>query len=108
MSAAAPVIVRLEELGRRFGDLVAVDRLSLEVHRGEMFGLIGPDGAGKTTTLRMVLGILAPGSGSVETCGLSPTRQRRDLSQKVGYLSQLLSVRRPLRRREHRLLRRDP
>ena len=67
MSAGAPVIVRLEELSRRFGDLVAVDRLSLEVHRGEMFGLIGPDGAGKTTTLRMVLGILAPASGSVET-----------------------------------------
>ncbi len=92
MSAGAPVIVRLEELSRRFGDLVAVDRLSLEVHHGEMFGLMGPDGAGKTTTLRMVLGILAPASGSVETCGLSPTRQQRELSDRVGYLSQRFSL----------------
>jgi ABC-2 type transport system ATP-binding protein len=86
------VLVRVEELSRRFGDLLAVDRLSLDVRRGEMFGLIGPDGAGKTTTLRMVLGILAPDSGSVETCGLSPTRQRRQLSDQVGYLSQRFSL----------------
>ena len=92
MSDSAPVLVRLQGLSRRFGDLVAVDRLSLEVRRGEMFGLIGPDGAGKTTTLRMVLGILAPGSGSVETCGLSPTRQRRQLADRVGYLSQKFSL----------------
>jgi ABC-2 type transport system ATP-binding protein len=92
VSDSTPVLVRLQGLSRRFGDLVAVDRLSLEVHRGEMFGLIGPDGAGKTTTLRMVLGILAPDSGSVETCGLSPTRQRRQLSDRVGYLSQRFSL----------------
>jgi ABC-2 type transport system ATP-binding protein len=87
-----PALVRLEEVSRRFGDVLAVDRLSLDVHEGEMFGLIGPDGAGKTTTLRMVLGILAPGSGIVETCGLSPTRQRRRLSDRVGYLSQRFSL----------------
>jgi ABC-2 type transport system ATP-binding protein len=92
VSEEAPVIVRVRELSRRFGDVPAVDRLSLEVRRGEMFGLIGPDGAGKTTTLRMVLGILAPDSGSVETCGLSPTRQRRELSDRVGYLSQRFSL----------------
>jgi ABC-2 type transport system ATP-binding protein len=92
VSDSTPVLVRLQGLSRRFGDLVAVDRLSLEVHRGEMFGLIGPDGAGKTTTLRMVLGILAPDSGSVETCGLSPARQRRQLSDRVGYLSQRFSL----------------
>jgi ABC-2 type transport system ATP-binding protein len=92
VSDSTPVLVRLQKLSRRFGDLVAVDGLSLEVQRGEMFGLIGPDGAGKTTTLRMVLGILAPNSGSVETCGLSPTRQRRQLADRVGYLSQRFSL----------------
>jgi ABC-2 type transport system ATP-binding protein len=92
VSEERPVIVRVQELSRRFGDVLAVDRLSLEVRRGEMFGLIGPDGAGKTTTLRMVLGILTPDSGSVETCGLSPTRQRRELSDRVGYLSQKFSL----------------
>jgi len=84
--------VQVRDLCRSFGNLVAVDGLSLEVHRGEMFGLIGPDGAGKTTTLRMILGILAPGSGSVETCGFEPSAQRRDLSQVVGYLSQRFSL----------------
>jgi ABC-2 type transport system ATP-binding protein len=92
VNASAPALVRLEHVSRRFGDILAVDRLSFEVRPGEMFGLIGPDGAGKTTTLRMILGILAPGSGTVETCGLSPTRQRRRLSDRVGYLSQRFSL----------------
>jgi len=92
LTGGAAPLVRLEDVSRRFGDLLAVDRLSLEVRGGEMFGLIGPDGAGKTTTLRMVLGILTPGSGAVETCGLSPTRQRRRLADRVGYLSQKFSL----------------
>ena len=87
-----PPLVRVRDLSRSFGALVAVDALSFEVGCGEMFGLIGPDGAGKTTTLRMILGILAPASGEVETCGLRPSAQRRDLSQKVGYLSQRFSL----------------
>jgi ABC-2 type transport system ATP-binding protein len=92
VTEATAVLVRLLGVGRRFGDVVAVDGLSLEVGRGEMFGLIGPDGAGKTTTLRMILGILAPTTGSVVTCGLSPTRDRRRLAQQVGYLSQRFSL----------------
>src|SRR5262249_554895 len=59
---------------------------------GEMFGLIGPDGAGKTTTLRVVLGLLAPDAGEVTTCGLDPLRQGDALSRRVGYLSQRFSL----------------
>ncbi|HEX9637653.1 MAG TPA: ABC transporter ATP-binding protein [Acidobacteriota bacterium] len=81
-----------EELTRRYGERVAVDRLSLTVRRGEMFGLIGPDGAGKTTTLRVALGLLEPHGGKVRTCGLTPDRQRRELAGKVGYLSQRFSL----------------
>ena len=66
--------------------------VAFDVRRGEMFGLIGPDGAGKTTTLRMVLGLLRPDSGQVRTCGLDPLRQRRRLSSRVGYLSQRFSL----------------
>jgi ABC-2 type transport system ATP-binding protein len=76
----------------RYGALVAVNDLSLEVRRGEMFGLIGPDGAGKTTTLKTLLGLHVPASGSVETCGVEPRRQRRQLAQRVGYLSQSFSL----------------
>jgi ABC-2 type transport system ATP-binding protein len=89
---SADVIVRVEHLRRGYGDVVAVSDLSFEVERGEMFGLIGPDGAGKTTTLRTVLGLLAPHGGSVLTCGLDPVRQHRALSHRVGYLSQRFSL----------------
>jgi len=74
------------------GGVVAVEDVSFDVARGEMFGLIGPDGAGKTTTLRTVLGLLAPDGGSVTTCGLAPFRQRRTLSARIGYLPQRFSL----------------
>jgi ABC-2 type transport system ATP-binding protein len=74
------------------GGVVAVKGISFDVARGEMFGLIGPDGAGKTTTLRTVLGLLAPDEGSVTTCGLEPFRQRRMLSARIGYLPQRFSL----------------
>jgi ABC-2 type transport system ATP-binding protein len=84
--------VSFEEVTRRYGAVTAVDSLSFQVERGETFGIIGPDGAGKTTTLRMVLGLLAPNAGRVVTCGLDPLRMRRALSEKVGYLSQRFSL----------------
>lgn len=89
-SVAAPV--RLKEMTRRYGAVTAADRVSFEVLRGEMFGLIGPDGAGKTTTLRVVLGLLRADGGEVETCGLDPARRAAELSYRVGYLSQRFSL----------------
>jgi ABC-2 type transport system ATP-binding protein len=85
-------LVRAEGLTRRFGPIVAVESATFDVRRGEMFGLIGPDGAGKTTTLRMILGLLRPDAGRVATCGLDPLRERRRLSSRVGYLSQRFSL----------------
>ena len=85
-------LVRVESLTRRYGALAAVDGLSFEVRRGELFGLIGPDGAGKTTTLRAILGLLSPHEGRVQTCGLDPVKERRQLSGRVGYLSQRFSL----------------
>ncbi len=86
------LLVQAEGLVRRFGAVTAVDGLSFEVRRGEMFGLIGPDGAGKTTTLRMALGLLRPDAGRIATCGLEPVRQPAELSRHVGYLSQRFSL----------------
>jgi ABC-2 type transport system ATP-binding protein len=85
-------LVSAGALTRRFGPVLAASEVSFEVRRGEMFGLIGPDGAGKTTTLRMVLGLLKPDSGRALTCGLDPLRERRRLSSRVGYLSQRFSL----------------
>lgn len=91
-TAAGAEMVAVEGLIRRYGDLTAVDGISFSVERGEMFGLIGPDGAGKTTTLRVVLGLLAPHGGTVRTCGLDPIRRGAELSRKIGYLSQRFSL----------------
>jgi ABC-2 type transport system ATP-binding protein len=90
--AEADALVRASSLSRRFGDVRAVDGVAFDVRRGEMFGLIGPDGAGKTTTLRMILGLLRPDAGEVRTLGLDPARERRRLSSRVGYLSQRFSL----------------
>jgi len=91
-AAAADLLVEASGLTRRFGEVAAVSDVSFTVRRGEMFGLIGPDGAGKTTTLRMVAGLLGAEAGQVRTCGLDPFRERRKLSGRVGYLSQKFSL----------------
>ena len=85
-------MVSLDRMSRRYGAVTAADDVTLEVARGEMFGLIGPDGAGKTTTLRVVLGLLEVSAGAVRTCGLDPWRETDALSRKVGYLSQRFSL----------------
>ncbi len=85
-------MVVVDRLTRRYGGVLAVDGVSFDVRPGEMFGLIGPDGAGKTTTLRVVLGLIAPTEGRVLTCGLDPLRQGDALSRKIGYLSQRFSL----------------
>ncbi len=85
-------MIRIEEMTRRFGTTTAVDRLTLGVDRGEMFGLIGPDGAGKTTTLRVALGLLPAHGGSVRVLGLDPSLRRRALTERIGYLSQRFSL----------------
>jgi ABC-2 type transport system ATP-binding protein len=92
-STAAPdVLVRFEGMTRRYGSLVAAGKVSFEVRRGEMFGLIGPDGAGKTTSLRVALGLLRPSEGTVRTCGLDPVRDAATVVERIGYLSQRFSL----------------
>jgi ABC-2 type transport system ATP-binding protein len=84
---AAPA-VEIRELTRRFGRVVAVDRLTLEIARGELFGLVGPDGAGKTTTLRMLAGILTPTSGDATVAGCSVREDPEGLKGRIAYMSQ--------------------
>ncbi|MBL0225337.1 MAG: ABC transporter ATP-binding protein [Geobacteraceae bacterium] len=80
--------ITTHNLTRRFGDMTAVDRLDLEIPAGELFGLVGSDGAGKTTTLRMLAGILDPQEGELEVLGhLFPTGAERVKGQ-IGYMSQ--------------------
>ncbi|MEO8360038.1 MAG: ABC transporter ATP-binding protein [Vicinamibacteria bacterium] len=89
--STAPV-VEVKGLVRKYGDLVAASDVSFTVNKGEMFGLIGPDGAGKTTTLRVILGLLRPHGGEVRTCSLDPWNEKDELSKRIGYLSQKFSL----------------
>ena len=80
--------VRAQALSRRFGDVVALDGLSLAVEEGEIFGLVGPDGAGKTTTMRLLTGILAPTSGEAWVDGLSVRADAEAIKDRIGYMAQ--------------------
>jgi ABC-2 type transport system ATP-binding protein len=84
----AEPVIETENLTRRFGDLTAVDHLSIEVERGEIFGLVGPDGAGKTTTVRLLCGILDPTEGSARVAGHDTVRESDAVKDRIGYMAQ--------------------
>src|SRR5512138_238940 len=84
--------VLLRNVTKRFGATAALDRLTFDVRRGEMFGLIGPDGAGKTTAIRVMCGLLRADDGEVTVLGRDPRRNHRALTDVVGYLSQRFSL----------------
>jgi len=80
--------LRMQGFTRRFGALTAVAGLDLEVRPGELFGIVGPDGAGKTTTLRMLAGVLAPSAGDAEILGTSVRRNPEGVKARIAYMSQ--------------------
>ena len=84
--------ITLDGITKRYGRTTAVRELSLSVERGEMFGLIGPDGAGKTTTIRLICGLVQADAGTARVLGLDPVRDHRRLTDSVGYLSQRFSL----------------
>jgi ABC-2 type transport system ATP-binding protein len=81
-------VIEVRNLTRRFGPLVAVNQLDLVVQRQEIFGLVGPDGAGKTTTLRLVLGLLTPDSGEIMVAGRDVSRDPDAVKDRIGYMAQ--------------------
>jgi ABC-2 type transport system ATP-binding protein len=87
MTAAEPII-RAVNLSRRFGALTAVDGLNLDVAPGEIFGLVGPDGAGKTTTLRLLCGLLDPTAGEAWVAGHNVARDVNAVKDRIGYMAQ--------------------
>jgi ABC-2 type transport system ATP-binding protein len=83
-----PVIIETRELTKRFGALTAVDHLNLTIQQGEIFGLVGPDGAGKTTTLRMLCGLMDPTEGSAQVAGHDVARESQAVKDQIGYMAQ--------------------
>lgn len=81
-------MITTEALTKRFGTITAVDHLSLHVNEGEIYGLVGPDGAGKTTAMRLLTGILDPTSGTAQVAGFDIVKQAEQLKEQIGYMSQ--------------------
>lgn len=87
----APVI-SVENLTRKFGDFVAVDHINFEVNAGEVVGYLGPNGSGKTTTIRMLLGLLIPNEGKATVLGYDVSKQSEAVRARVGYMSQKFAI----------------
>ena len=92
MSADAADAIRFAGVTRRYGAVTAIETLTFDVRAGQMFGLIGPDGAGKTTTIRLTGGLLRPDAGTITVFGRDPVAQHRAITSEVGYLSQRFSL----------------
>ncbi|GIW33510.1 ABC transporter ATP-binding protein [Meiothermus sp.] len=80
------MVIETQGLTKRYGKVVAVDGLDLRIEAGEVYGLLGPNGSGKTTTILMLLGLTEPSAGTVRVLGLDPTREPLSLKKQVGYL----------------------
>ena len=85
-------IIEVRDLTRVFGDFTAVDRISFEVRRGEIFGFLGANGAGKTTAIRMLTGLLVPTSGRAIVAGFDVSTQSESIKRNIGYMSQKFSL----------------
>ncbi|MCM3880265.1 MAG: ABC transporter ATP-binding protein [Vicinamibacterales bacterium] len=84
--------ISVRDLTRRFGGFVAVDRVTFDVERGEIFGFLGANGAGKSTTIRMLCGLLKPTSGAALVDGVDVSRNPEQVKQRIGYMSQRFSL----------------
>src|SRR4030095_861419 len=87
-----PPAISVKKLTRRFGEFVAVDNVSFDVARGEIFGFLGSNGAGKSTTIRMLCGLLKPTSGTALVGGIDVTRDPEAVKRRIGYMSQRFSL----------------
>jgi ABC-2 type transport system ATP-binding protein len=85
-------VIQVENLTRRFGDFLAVDHINFEVSAGEVVGYLGPNGSGKTTTIRMLLGLLEPSDGKATVLGYDAFRQSEEVRARAGYMSQKFAI----------------
>ncbi len=85
-------VIRVENLTRRFGEFVAVDHVNFEVGAGEVVGYLGPNGSGKTTTIRMLLGLLEPSDGNASVLGFDAFKQSEQVRARAGYMSQKFAI----------------
>ena len=78
------IVVKVDNLTKRYGDLVAVNGISFSIEKGEIFGLLGPNGAGKTTTVEMIEGLRKPDDGTIEVCGINALDKPENIKELIG------------------------
>ncbi len=86
------MVIKTEKLTKRFGDFYAVNEISFNVLKGEIFGFLGANGAGKTTAMRMLCGLSSPSSGNAEIAGFNVYKQTENIKKNIGYMSQKFSL----------------
>jgi ABC-2 type transport system ATP-binding protein len=91
-STNTPPVITTEKLTKRFGQFVAASKLTFQVTKGEIFGFLGANGAGKTTAMRMLCGLLKPSSGKATIAGFDVYTQTEKIKQRIGYMSQKFSL----------------
>lgn len=95
------IVIKAEKLSKKFGDFMATNEISFEVKRGEIFGFLGANGAGKTTAMRMLCGLSVPSSGRASVAGFDVYRQAELIKKNIGYMSQKFSLYEDLTVREN-------
>jgi len=85
-------VIKVKNLVKKFGSFIANDHLNFEVHKGEIFGFLGANGAGKTTAMKIICGLLKPTSGEVEVAGYDLYTQTEQIKKSIGYMSQKFSL----------------
>jgi ABC-2 type transport system ATP-binding protein len=86
------IVIQTDKLTKRFGDFIAVNEITFQVHKGEIFGFLGANGAGKTTAMRMLIGLSKPTSGSAAVAGFDVYKQTENIKKNIGYMSQKFSL----------------
>ena len=86
------VVIKTDKLTKRFGDFTAVNDITFEVYKGEIFGFLGANGAGKTTAMRMLIGLSKPTSGRATVAGFDVYKQTESIKKNIGYMSQKFSL----------------
>src|ERR1700752_349191 len=93
--------IDVQGLTKRYGERTVVDHLSMQVARGEIYGFLGPNGSGKTTSIRMMCGLLTPAEGAGHTLGLDVVREANAIKRRVGYMTQRFGLYEDLSIREN-------
>ncbi len=86
------IVISTDKLTKRFGDFIAANEITLQVHKGEIFGFLGANGAGKTTAMRMLCGLSKPSSGNATIAGYDVYRETEQIKKRIGYMSQKFSL----------------